>query len=104
MLPGHGVPFKGKARISAFQDYLRDFIAQAKALKAQGLTAEQAAKKIDLTKHSKEFPQIREVGVDEAATRRFYRRGSGAERRSDAVTSRRDWVEVAVATTDAETV
>src|SRR5436189_209971 len=73
VLPGHGVPFKGKARISAFQDYLRDFITQAKALKAQGLTAEQAAKKIDLTKHSKEFPQIREVGVDEAATRRFYR-------------------------------
>jgi glyoxylase-like metal-dependent hydrolase (beta-lactamase superfamily II) len=73
VLPGHGVPFKGKGRISAFQDYLRDFIAQAKALKAQGLTAEQAAKKIDLTKHSKEFPQIREVGVDEAATRRFYR-------------------------------
>jgi glyoxylase-like metal-dependent hydrolase (beta-lactamase superfamily II) len=73
VLPGHGVPFKGKGRISAFQDYLRDFIAQAKALKAQGLTAEQAAKKIDLTKHSKEFPQIRAVGVDEAATRRFYR-------------------------------
>jgi cyclase len=73
VLPGHGVPFKGKARISAFQDYLRDFVAQAKALKAQGLTAEQAAKKIDLTKHSKEFPQIREVGVDEAATQRFYR-------------------------------
>jgi len=73
VLPGHGVPFKGKAKITAFQEYLRDFVAQAKTLKAQGLTAEQAAKKIDLTKHSKEFPQIREVGVDEAATRRFYR-------------------------------
>src|SRR3954462_15009641 len=73
VLPGHGVPFKGKERITAFQDYLRDFISQAKALKAQGLTAEQAAKKIDLTKHSKMFPQIREVGIDEAVTRRFYR-------------------------------
>jgi cyclase len=73
VLPGHGVPFKGKGRISAFQDYLRDFVAQAKRLKAQGLTAEQAAKMIDLTRHSKEFPQIREVGIDEAATRRFYR-------------------------------
>jgi glyoxylase-like metal-dependent hydrolase (beta-lactamase superfamily II) len=73
VLPGHGVPFKGKAKITAFQDYLRDFVSQAKTLKSQGLTAEQAAKKIDLTRHSKEFPQIREVGVDEAATRRFYR-------------------------------
>jgi len=73
VLPGHGVPFQGKARISAFQDYLRDFVAQAKALRAQGLTAEEAAKKIDLTKHSKEFPQLRDVGIDEAAMRRFYR-------------------------------
>ena len=73
VLPGHGVPFKGKAKISAFQDYLRDFVAQAKAFKAQGLTAEQAAKKIDLTRHGKEFPQIRDIGIDEAAMRRFYR-------------------------------
>jgi glyoxylase-like metal-dependent hydrolase (beta-lactamase superfamily II) len=73
VLPGHGVPFKGKTKITAFQEYLRDLIAQTKAYKAQGLTADEAAKKIDLTKHSKEFPQIREVGVDAPATRRLYR-------------------------------
>jgi glyoxylase-like metal-dependent hydrolase (beta-lactamase superfamily II) len=73
VLPGHGVPFKGKTRITSFQNYLRDLIAQTKTFKAQGLTAEQAATKIDLTKYSKEFPQIREVGIDAAATRRLYR-------------------------------
>lgn len=73
VLPGHGVPFKGKERITAFQDYLRDLIAQTNALKRQGLSAEDAAAKIDLTKHAAMFPQIRAVGVDAAVTRRIYR-------------------------------
>lgn len=73
VLPGHGVPFKGKERITAFQDYLRDLIAQTNALKRQGLSADDAAAKVDLTKHSAMFPQIRAVGVDAAVTRRIYR-------------------------------
>lgn len=73
VLPGHGVPFKGKERITAFQDYLRDLLAQTAALKRQGLSAEDAAAKIDLTKHAAMFPQIRAVGVDAAITRRIYR-------------------------------
>jgi glyoxylase-like metal-dependent hydrolase (beta-lactamase superfamily II) len=73
VLPGHGVPFRGKERITAFQNYLRDLVAQTRALRAQGLTAEQAAAKIDLTKYAGDFPQIRAVGVDAAATRRIYR-------------------------------
>lgn len=73
VLPGHGAPFKGKDRITAFQNYLRDFVSQAKALKQQGLTAEQAAEKVDLRKYASEFPQIRGVGIDAAATRRLYR-------------------------------
>jgi cyclase len=73
VLPGHGVPFKGKERITAFQDYLRDLIAQTAALKRQGLSAEEAAARIDLTKHAAVFPQIRAVGVDAAVTRRIYR-------------------------------
>jgi glyoxylase-like metal-dependent hydrolase (beta-lactamase superfamily II) len=73
VLPGHGVPFKGKEKITAFQDYIRDLTAQTKALRAQGLSAEQAAERLDLRKHSKEFPQIRDVGVDPAVTRRLYR-------------------------------
>jgi cyclase len=72
VLPGHGVPFKGKGKITAFQNYIRDLIAQTKTLKGQGLTAEQAAQKIDLRKYASEFPQIRDVGVDPAVTRRLY--------------------------------
>ena len=73
VLPGHGVPFKGKALITAFQAYLRDLIAQTNALKQQGLSADDAALKVDLTKHAAMFPQIRAVGVDPAVTRRIYR-------------------------------
>lgn len=73
VLPGHGVPFKGKERITAFQDYLRDLNAQAATLRRQGLSAEAAAEKIDLTKHATTFPQIRAIGVDAAVTRRIYR-------------------------------
>jgi hypothetical protein len=67
------VPFKGKERITAFQNYLRDVVAQTDALRKQGLSAEDAAQKIDLTKHAATFPQIRAVGVDAAVTRRLYR-------------------------------
>ena len=73
VLPGHGVPFKGKERITAFQDYLRDLLAQTTALKRQGLSADDAATQVDLTKHAAMFPQIRAVGVDAAVTRRIYR-------------------------------
>lgn len=73
VLPGHGVVFTGKAKITAFQEYLRDLITQVEALRRQGVSAEDAATRIDLTKHAAEFPQIRAVGVDVAAVRRLYR-------------------------------
>jgi cyclase len=72
VMPGHGVVFTGKARIDAFQRYLRDVITQTSALRKNGLSAEAAAQKIDLTAHSKDFPQIRAVGVDPAGVRRLY--------------------------------
>lgn len=73
VLPGHGAPFRGKDHITAFQNYLRDFIAQANTLKRQGLSEEQIAAQIDLRKWAKDFPQIRGVGVDVAAVRRHFR-------------------------------
>jgi cyclase len=73
VLPGHGVPFTGKERITAFQDYLRDVVAQTNALRRQGLSADEAAKRVDMTKHAAMFPQIRGIGVDAAVTRRIYR-------------------------------
>lgn len=72
VLPGHGVVFKGKERIVAFQAYLRDLITQVNTLRKQGLSAEDAAQKVDLRAHSQMFPQIRAAGVDAAAVRRIY--------------------------------
>ena len=48
-LPGHGAPFTDKGLITAFQGYLRDLIRQGADLRKQGLTADQAAQKVDLT-------------------------------------------------------
>ena len=73
VMPGHGVVFQGKAKITAFQQYLRDVIAQVDALRKQGLSADDAAARVDATKHSAEFPQIRAVGIDVPTVRRLYR-------------------------------
>jgi len=72
VMPGHGVVFKGKGKIEAFQRYLRDVITQVTALKKQGLSAEDAAAKVDVTKYRDEFASIRGVGIDPAAVRRMY--------------------------------
>jgi glyoxylase-like metal-dependent hydrolase (beta-lactamase superfamily II) len=71
-MPGHGVVFQGKAKVEAFQRYLRDAITQVTALRQQGLSAEAAAQKVDMRAHAKEFPTIRAVGIDPAAVRRMY--------------------------------
>ena len=71
-LPGHGVPFHDKALITAFQSYLTDFMAKGAELRKQGLSAEQAAQKIDLTSHSADFPQIKGPGAEVRGVRRLY--------------------------------
>jgi len=55
-LPGHGVPFTNKSLITAYQSYLQDLTAQVAKLRAQGVSAEDAARRIDLTAHAKEYP------------------------------------------------
>jgi hypothetical protein len=72
VMPGHGVVFKGKTKIELFQSYLREVIRQANELRKQGLSADDAAPKIDVTKFSGEFPGIRGVGIDPAGVRRIY--------------------------------
>jgi cyclase len=72
VLPGHGVVFKGKGHIEAFQRYLRDVLKQATDLKKAGVTAEAAAPRIDLRAFATDFPQIRTAGIDPAAVRRIY--------------------------------
>jgi cyclase len=72
VMPGHGVVFKGKAKIETFQRYLRDVITQVTALRKQGLSASDAAQKVDVTKYKDEFANIRGVGIDPAGVRRIY--------------------------------
>ena len=72
VMPGHGVVFKGKDHITAFQRYLRDVVTQATDLRKKGVSADAAAQRIDLTAHAKDFPQIRRVGIDPAGIRRIY--------------------------------
>jgi len=79
VMPGHGVVFKGKTKIEAFQGYVREVSRQANEFKKQGLTAEQAAAKIDVTKFSGEFPSVRSVGIDPAGVRRIYKLAESPE-------------------------
>jgi glyoxylase-like metal-dependent hydrolase (beta-lactamase superfamily II) len=72
VMPGHGVVFKGKEKITAFQGFLRDAITQVTALKKQGMSADAAAAKVDMTSYQKDFASIRGVGIDPAAARRIY--------------------------------
>ena len=72
VLPGHGIPFADKGLITAYQAYLTDFVGQAGRLKAQGVPAEDAARRIDLTAHVKAFPQIEGPGADLRGVRRAY--------------------------------
>jgi cyclase len=71
VLPARGAPFTGKERVSALQSYLRDVLAQATELLNKDVAPEEAARKVDLTSHSKDFPEIRSPGVDVAAVRRL---------------------------------
>jgi cyclase len=72
VLPGHGVPFKDKALIGAFQNYLRDFQKQVTAFRRQGLSPEDAAAKVDLTAYMGSFPQIQGPGAEIRGVRRMY--------------------------------
>jgi glyoxylase-like metal-dependent hydrolase (beta-lactamase superfamily II) len=71
-LPGHGAPFKDKGLITAYQSYLTDVLAQVAKLRAQGISADDAAKRVDLTSHAKDFPDIEGVGAEVRGIRRIY--------------------------------
>jgi cyclase len=72
VMPGHGVVFQGKGKIEAFQRYLRDLLTQVASLRRQGLSADDAAAKVDMKAYRSDFASIRGVGVDVAAVRRIY--------------------------------
>jgi glyoxylase-like metal-dependent hydrolase (beta-lactamase superfamily II) len=71
VLPGHGEAFTDKAKIGYFQDYMRDVWTEVGRLKQQGVSAEDAAKRADLTKHKDHLP-INGPGVPLIAAQRIY--------------------------------
>ena len=56
VIPGHGDAYTDRTKIDYFQAYLRDVWTTIGALKKQGVPAEEAAKRADLSKHKERFP------------------------------------------------
>ncbi len=79
-LPGHGNPFKGKAKIDHFQAYLRDFWTQAQALRKAGVSVDDAAKRIDLRAHAANYPALTTPGVLWHGVARAYEEIDGTAR------------------------
>ena len=71
-LPGHGTPFRGKELITSFQGYLRDLMKQGADLRKQGITADAAAQRVDLTAYKAAFPQIQGRGAELRGVQRLY--------------------------------
>ncbi len=71
VLPGHGDAFTDRSKIDYFQAYLRDVWTEVTRLKQQGVSAEEAAKRADLTRHKDHFP-IQGPGVPLIAVARIY--------------------------------
>jgi glyoxylase-like metal-dependent hydrolase (beta-lactamase superfamily II) len=72
ILPGHGGPMRTKEKIDHFQAYLRDLWSKAADMKRKGMSSEDVAKKIDLTVHKKNYPEITGPGADILAIERIY--------------------------------
>ncbi len=79
-LPGHGAPFRGKAKIDHFEAYLRDFRAQAEALYKAKVPAQDAAAKIDMRKHAANYPALTTPGVLWHGVARVYEELDGTAR------------------------
>jgi glyoxylase-like metal-dependent hydrolase (beta-lactamase superfamily II) len=72
VLPGHGDAFTDRAKINYFQAYLRDVWTEVSKLKQQGVSAEEAARRADLTKHREHFASITAPGVPLIGVTRIY--------------------------------
>lgn len=80
ILPGHGSVLRGKAKIDHFTAYLRDFRQQAEALRTAGVSAQEAATKIDMRKHAGQYPAITTPGVLWHGVARVYEELEGSAR------------------------
>lgn len=78
ILPGHGTPFPEREKIDHLQAYLLDLWSKAVEMHRAGVSAEDAARRIDMRSHATHYPTIREAGVNPAAILRVYELLSGA--------------------------
>jgi glyoxylase-like metal-dependent hydrolase (beta-lactamase superfamily II) len=70
-LPGHGAPFSDKEHVTALQSYLVDLVDKVAAVRAQGVPAEEALRRVDLSSHEKDWPP-RMRPIDIRGMRRVY--------------------------------
>ena len=71
IVPGHGEPFREREQIDLYQRYLRDLWAQVADLRAEGLSAEDAAGRVDMSAYEAEYGS-RVRSVDPRAVVRIY--------------------------------
>jgi glyoxylase-like metal-dependent hydrolase (beta-lactamase superfamily II) len=71
VMPGHGDAFTDRAKIDYFQAYLRDVWTDVSRLKQQGVPAEEAARRVDMTRHKGRLP-IQAPGIPAIAATRIY--------------------------------
>jgi glyoxylase-like metal-dependent hydrolase (beta-lactamase superfamily II) len=79
VLPGHGQAFREREKIDYFQSYLRDLSQKIAKMHADGVSAADAAQRIDMTNHAAHFPTITGPGVHPHAVERAYALLEGAE-------------------------
>lgn len=79
VLPGHGEAFQGKEKFDDFQAYLRDFWTKVQKMHADGVSAADAARTIDMTNHAAHYPSITGPGVNPHAVARAYGLIEGTE-------------------------
>ena len=72
ILPGHGAAYTGTDRARHLQLYLIDLWHQSAHLHAAGLSAEEAAEKVDLTSHAEHYPEIEGPGASRHAMERIW--------------------------------
>ncbi len=79
VLPGHGQAFREREKIDFFQAYLRDLSEKIGKMHAEGVSAADAAQRIDMTSHAAHFPTITGPGVHPHAVERAYALLEGKE-------------------------
>jgi glyoxylase-like metal-dependent hydrolase (beta-lactamase superfamily II) len=79
VLPGHGMAFREKEKIDYFQAFLRDLWEKIQKMHRDGVSAKEAAERIDMTNHAAHFPTLTAPGVHPHAVERAYALLDGTE-------------------------